>query len=88
MLNKFFTITKDAYIRNIKSFSFISMVITPIIVLGIIFAFSYFLNRDANNSQEIALITEDRELANYLGEAHQKFQINNKIKTIAEAKKA
>lgn len=86
MLDKFFIVTKDAYLRNIKSFSFISMVISPIIVMGIILGFSYFLNRDMGNNQEIAIISDDPNIVNYFEESSSKIKINDKINTLEEAK--
>jgi ABC-2 type transport system permease protein len=64
-MRKFWIIAKDVYIKNVKSISFLIMILVPFIMGGIVYIAGNFAqnNRDVN---EIALVTENQQVAQYL----------------------
>lgn len=87
-MNKFWVIVSDVYKKNIKSFGFLTMVLSPILMLAIIGGIFYFISQSENETPEIAVLTTDQEVQALLATQEDKFIINNEITTKEAAEKA
>ena len=87
-MNKFWVIVSDVYKKNIKSFGFLTMVLSPILMLAIIGGIFYFISQSENETPEIAVLTTDQEVQALLATQEDQFIINNEITTKEAAEKA
>ncbi|EDP67278.1 hypothetical protein CAT7_03649 [Carnobacterium sp. AT7] len=87
-MNKFWVIVSDVYKKNIKSFGFLTMVLSPILMLAIIGGIFYFISQSENETPEIAVLTTDQEVQALLATQEDQFIINNKITTKEAAEEA
>ena len=87
-MNKFKVIAGEVYKKNVKSAGFISMVLSPIIILAIVGLVIYFVGSSFDEVPKIALITTDSEISTALESNKEQFDVNKKIKTKAAAEKA
>ena len=87
-MNKFKVIAGEVYKKNVKSAGFISMVLSPIIILAIVGSVIYFVGSAFDEVPKIALITTDSEISTALESNKEQFDVNKKIKTKAAAEKA
>ena len=87
-MNKFRVIAGEVYKKNVKSAGFISMVLSPIIILAIVGLVIYFVSSSFDEVPKIALITTDSEISTALESNKEQFDVNKKIKTKEAAEKA
>lgn len=87
-MNKFWVIVTDVYKKNIKSFGFLTMVLSPIVMLLIIGGIIYFISQSENDIPEIAVLTSDQEIQTLLATQEKQFTINSEITTKEAAEKA
>jgi len=87
-MNKFWVIVNDVYKKNIKSFGFLTMVLSPIVMLLIIGGIIYFISQSENDIPEIAVLTSDQEIQTLLATQENQFTINSEITTKEAAEKA
>lgn len=87
-MNKFWVIVTDVYKKNIKSFGFLTMVLSPIVMLLIIGGIIYFISQSENDIPEIAVLTSDQEIQTILATQEKQFTINSEITTKEAAEKA
>lgn len=87
-MNKFWVIVNDVYKKNIKSFGFLTMVLSPIVMLLIFGGIIYFISQSENDIPEIAVLTSDQEIQTLLATQENQFTINSEITTKEAAEKA
>ena len=87
-MNKFWVIVSDVYKKNIKSFGFLTMVLTPIVMLLIIGGIFYFISQSENELPEIAVLTSDQEIQTLLAAQEDQFTVNADITTKEAAEEA
>ncbi|MGB3160843.1 ABC transporter permease [Carnobacterium sp.] len=87
-MNKFKVIAGEVYKKNVKSVGFISMVLSPIVILAVVGVVIYFVGSSFSEVSKIALITSDSQIETVLESNGDQFNINKKIKTERSAKKA
>ncbi|MBT2732575.1 ABC transporter permease [Carnobacterium sp. ISL-102] len=87
-MNKFWVIVSDVYKKNVKSFSFLTMVLSPIVMLLIIGGVVYFIDQTENDTPEIAILTTDQEVQTLLATEEDQFTINKEITTKEAAEEA
>lgn len=87
-MRKTWVVTAETYLRQIKSWSFLFMILGPFLMFGLTMAISYFSAGSAASSQEIAVIaTQPTSLrTTYL--AQKPANINRQIQTVTAAKRA
>lgn len=78
----------DVYKKNVKSFSFLTMVLSPIVMLLIIGGVVYFIDQTENDTPEIAILTTDQEVQTLLATEEDQFTINKEITTKEAAEEA
>ncbi|EPI01001.1 MULTISPECIES: ABC transporter permease [unclassified Enterococcus] len=86
-MRKFWIIAKDVYLKNVKSISFLIMILVPFIMGGIVYIAGNFAqnNRDVN---EIALVTENPQVAQYLEQTENSEFKFKSIDSVEQAQKA
>ncbi|MGM9902981.1 ABC transporter permease [Enterococcus hirae] len=85
-MRKFWIITKDVYIKNVKSISFLIMILVPFVMMGIVYLAGNFAQQNSEINK-IGILSEDQELSEYLGQIKNdefKFEV---IQSEADAKK-
>lgn len=87
-MNKFKVIVGEVYKKNVKSVGFISMVLSPIVILAIVGLVIYFVGSSFSESPKIALLTDDQEIKTILENEPEEFEIDEKITTKEAAEKA
>ena len=87
-MNKFWVIVRDVYKKNIKSFGFLTMVLTPIVMLLIIGGIIYFISQSENEIPEIAVLTSDQEIQTLLAAQEDQFTVDPDITTKEAAEEA
>lgn len=89
-MNKFWIITKEVYKKNVKSFGFLIMVLSPLIVAGIAIAIGYFTSQEAENAEAptIAVISESPGIQEMLSQEGSPFDVQTDITTQEAAEEA
>lgn len=89
-MNKFWIITKEVYKKNVKSFGFLIMVLSPLIVAGIAIAIGYFTSQEAENAEAptIAVISESSGIQEMLSQEGSPFDVQTDITTQEAAEEA
>lgn len=87
-MTKFWVIVTDVYKKNVKSVGFLTMVLSPIVMLLIVGGIVYFINQSENDTPEIAILTSDQEVQTLLATEEDQFTINKEITTKEAAEKA
>lgn len=86
-MNKFWVVTLETYKKHVKSVSFVTMVLGPIIMLGVIFGIN-FMGAKFAQTNEIAVVSKTSEISSvFMDKTKKDFDFNKKIKTENEAKK-
>lgn len=87
-MNKLNVFIKDTFIKNIKSISFITMLLTPIIVVGIIIGIIYFVDHSFSGFPDtnIAVISNDPAIAVALEQTEESIHVEKEITTEEEAR--
>ncbi len=66
-MRKFWIITKDVYLKNIKSISFLIMILVPFIMMGVIYVAGNFAQQNSEVNK-IGILSENQQLAQQLGQ--------------------
>ena len=66
-MRKFWIITKDVYLKNVKSISFLVMILVPFIMMGIMYVAGNFAQ---NNSEvnKIGILSENPQLSEQMSQ--------------------
>ncbi|NMP59455.1 ABC transporter permease [Enterococcus mundtii] len=67
-MGKFWTITKDVYLKNVKSISFIIMILVPFVLMGVIYLAGNFAQQNSE-TDKIGVIAEDQQITDYLSQS-------------------
>ncbi len=87
-MNKFWVVALETYKKQVKSVSFVMMILAPLLFLGISAGSGYF-GAQFNKLNEIAVFSETEGIQEaFIEQNKEQFDFNKKIKTEAEAKKA
>lgn len=85
-MNKFWIIVSEVYKKNVKSGAFISMVLSPVILIAVVGLIAFFVNSN-QKLPEIAILSEDKAITELL-KSDNNYKINAKITTEKAAEKA
>ncbi|MEY8445010.1 ABC transporter permease [Enterococcus ratti] len=64
-MRKFWIITKDVYLKNIKSLSFVVMILVPFIMMGIIYVAGNFAQQNSEINK-VGILSENKQVAKQL----------------------
>lgn len=86
-MNKLKVFIKDTFIKNVKSIGFISMLLTPLIVIGIVIAIIYFAESAFSGMADvdIAVISEDPSIGAIIQESEDSITVMEGVQTVEEA---
>lgn len=59
-------VIKETYLRHVKSWSFVFMVLSPFIFIGLSFGVGYLSSMSSSNSSRIAVVTDDAQIKEVL----------------------
>ena len=59
-------VIKETYLRHVKSWSFVFMVLSPFIFIGLSFGVGYLSSMSSTNSSRIAVVTDDAQIKEVL----------------------
>lgn len=86
-MSKTWVVTFETYLRQIKSWSFLFMILGPFVMIALTVGISYISANSSRSSQQVAIISDSKVLRQSYLQQHQD-GINTKITTTAAAKKA
>ena len=88
-MNKLWIVIKEVYRKNVKSWSFLWMILGPIISILIIGLIAYFIGKDemGQSSGRLAIITDNQEIVQLVEAANEENEIFNDY-SLEEAKQA
>ncbi|WP_203641019.1 ABC transporter permease [Levilactobacillus andaensis] len=86
-MSKTWIVTFETYLRQIKSWSFLFMVLGPFLMIAVTVGISYVSANSSSSSHQVAVISDSAVLRKSYLQQHQS-GINTKITTTAKAKKA
>ncbi|MBF8808416.1 MAG: ABC transporter permease [Enterococcus lacertideformus] len=66
-MRKFWVITKDVYLKNVKSISFLIMILIPFVMLGIIYVAGNYAQKNSE-VDKVGVISENTQVAQQLGQ--------------------
>ncbi|EOT32210.1 ABC transporter permease [Enterococcus durans] len=66
-MRKFWIITKDVYLKNIKSISFLIMILVPFIMMGVIYVAGNFAQQNSEVNK-IGVLSDDPQVTQQLGQ--------------------
>lgn len=85
-MRKLWIITTETYLRQIKSWSFVVLVLAPFVMLGLSLGIGYFSSTAGEDSDRIAVIADQPVRQQFI---HQhKADVKTSVTTVAAAKKA
>lgn len=86
-MNKLKVFIKDTFIKNVKSIGFISMLLTPLIVIGVVVAIIYFAESAFSGMADIdiAVISDDPSIGAVIQETEESITVVEDIQTVEEA---
>ena len=87
-MNKIGVFIKDTFIKNVTSFGFITMLLSPLILIGIIGVIIYFAANSDSTTQDVnlAVISVDPSIAQMLEQSDETLSIVSDIETEEEAR--
>ena len=59
-------VIKETYLRHVKSWSFVFMVLSPFIFIGLSFGVGYLSSMSSSNSSRIAVVTDNAQIKEVL----------------------
>lgn len=86
-MNKFWIIVGEVYKKNVKSGAFLSMVLSPVIIIAVIGIVAFFVN-SSSEVPKIAIVSDNQEIVQLLKTDKKSYKVNAKITTTADAEKA
>lgn len=89
-MSKYWVITKEVYKKNVKSFGFIAMVLSPLIVMLFIGGLIYYFSREDVNQEpvQIALISEEAGLSDAFQAGEWNLEVDESVTSESEAEEA
>ena len=89
-MNKYWVITKEVYKKNIKSFGFIAMVLSPLVLVAVVAGITYYFSQEEQTEPDtqIAVISENETINQIFSSQDWDFQIDDDIKEESEAEEA
>ena len=60
-MRKFWIITKDVYLKNVKSISFLIMILVPFIMIGIVYLAGNFAQQNSEINK-IGVLSENQQV--------------------------
>ena len=87
-MSKLTVFIKDTFTKNVKSIGFVSMLLTPLIVIGVIVAIIYFAESSFSGMSDVdvAVISDDPSIGAILQEAEESITVVEDIQTEEAAK--
>lgn len=87
-MNKLNVFIKDTFLKILKSVSFLVMLLSPIVLIGIISAIAYFASEFESGMEDItlAVLTDDPSIVAMLEEGEVPLNIDKEIQTEEEAR--
>ena len=87
-MSKLTVFIKDTFTKNVKSIGFVSMLLTPLIVIGVIVAIIYFAESSFSGMADVdvAVISDDPSIGAILQESEESITVVEDIQTEEEAK--
>lgn len=87
-MSKLNVFIKDTFLKITKSISFISMLLSPLIIIAIIVGIGYFASQtfDGMSEIELAVLSDEPEIATVIEETEESITIAEGIETEAEAR--
>lgn len=87
-MNKIGVFIKDTFIKNVTSFGFITMLLSPLILIGIIGVIIYFAANSDSTTQDVnlAVISVDPSITQMLEQSDETLSIVSDIETEEEAR--
>lgn len=82
-MSKMNVFIKDTFLKIVKSFSFISMLLTPLLVVGVVVAIIYFIGQsfDGMSEVDLAVVSETPEIAAMIEESEESITVAKDIAT-------
>lgn len=87
-MNKFWVITKEVYKKTVKSFGFLAVVLSPILMIAVIVGIGWFISRDTTEDQPIAVVSEEAFVQETFAQEGLPFEVDESIGTVEEAEEA
>lgn len=87
-MHKFWVIVGQVYKKNVKSFGFLTMILSPIILLGIIAAILTFVENTETEIPVIAVFSEMDAVTETIQNESEYFKVDSNIQSVAEAEDA
>lgn len=86
-MNKLKVFIKDTFTKNVKSIGFISMLLTPLIVIGVVVAIIYFAESAFSGMADIdiAVISDDSSIGAIIQESEESITVVEDIQTVEDA---
>jgi ABC-2 type transport system permease protein len=85
-MNKTWIVAAETYLRQVKSWSFVILVLSPFLLLGISLGVGYMSASSSSGQQQVAVISEQPTLRKQFIKQNSD-DVNGKVQTIAAAKK-
>lgn len=87
-MNKIGVFIKDTFIKNVTSFGFITMLLSPLILIGIVGVIIYFAANSDSTTQDVnlAVLSEDTSITQILEQSDESLNIITDIETEEEAR--
>lgn len=87
-MNKMWVVTANTYLRQVKSWSFVALVLSPFIFIIISLGVGWISANSAANDDQIAVVTNETNLKKeYIAQTGKK-NVDTKINTVKQAKQA
>ncbi|GEK90056.1 ABC-2 type transport system permease protein [Alkalibacterium putridalgicola] len=89
-MSKYWVITKEVYKKNVKSFGFAVMVLSPLLVFAFIAGLTYYFSQEEQQAPDvsIAVLTENESINQIFSNEEWGFEIEKEIGTETEAEEA
>lgn len=85
-MNKLWVVITETYKKNVKSSSFLIMILVPCMLIGILYFIGNYLNSQDGTVSNIAVISKDNNLRNTFIYKQNIFSVEKKIDSINKAK--
>ncbi|EHL97057.1 hypothetical protein HMPREF9103_02113 [Lentilactobacillus parafarraginis F0439] len=85
-MNKTWIVALETYLRQVKSWSFVMLVVSPFLLLAVSLGVGYFSGSSNTNSQRIAVISDQPQLRAAFIKDNQA-DVSRDVTTVAAAKK-
>lgn len=86
-MNKFWVIVAQVYRKNVKSLGFVTMMLSPIVLLGIIAAIFQYIDNTETAIPNIAVLSDSPEIVELLQQEDEYFTVEKDITDVDEAEK-